>query len=76
MDKKTLQDFVSNCDVLIPCAGSLGAIHADWLKEGVTVINVGTTFCEMTNVLFLDIEGDIESCAAKYLPVPGGCRAS
>ena len=63
-DEATFRDLVSKCDILISCAGSPGAIHADWLKEGVIVINVGTTFCETTNALLLDIEGDIESRAA------------
>jgi 5,10-methylene-tetrahydrofolate dehydrogenase/methenyl tetrahydrofolate cyclohydrolase len=71
-DEGTFRDLVSKCDVLISCAGSPGAIHADWLKEGVIVINVGTHFCETANALLSDIEGDVESRAAKYSPVPGG----
>ena len=71
-DEATFRDLVSKCDVLISCAGSPGAIHADWLKEGVIVINVGTYFCETANALLSDIEGDVQSRAAKYSPVPGG----
>ncbi len=69
---ETLRDLVSKCDVLVSCAGSPDAIHADWLKEEVVVINVGATFCERADELLSDVEGDIGSRAAKYSPVPGG----
>ncbi len=67
-----LQDLVLKCNVLVSCAGSPNAIHGDWLKEGVVVINVGATFCKRTDALLSDVDGDVGSRVAKYSPVPGG----
>jgi len=72
VDKAAFQSLVGQADVVVSCAGDPGAIQASWLKDGVEVINIGTTFCEKSDSLLSDIEGDIGSKAARYSPVPGG----
>mmetsp|Transcript_18750 Transcript_18750/g.28428 ORF Transcript_18750/g.28428 Transcript_18750/m.28428 type:complete len:678 (-) Transcript_18750:90-2123(-) len=72
VDKVALQSMVGQADVVVTCAGNPGAIQASWLKDGVEVINVGTTFCDKADALLSDVEGDIEAKANRYSPVPGG----
>lgn len=72
VDKKTFQGLVGQADVVVTCAGDPGAIQAAWLKDGAEVINIGTTFCEKSDGLLSDVEGDIGGKAARYSPVPGG----
>eukprot|EP00984_Skeletonema_dohrnii_P002974 scaffold1010_cov117-Skeletonema_dohrnii-CCMP3373.AAC.5 len=72
VDKDTFQGLVGQADVVVTCAGSPGCVQADWLKDGAEVVNIGTTFCEKTDALLSDVEGDIESKATRYSPVPGG----
>mmetsp|Transcript_11751 Transcript_11751/g.21690 ORF Transcript_11751/g.21690 Transcript_11751/m.21690 type:complete len:206 (+) Transcript_11751:586-1203(+) len=72
VDKETLKELVGQADILVSCAGSPGALQAEWLKDGVGVINVGTTFSESQDCLLPDIEGDVASKASRYSPVPGG----
>lgn len=72
VNKSTFQDLVGQADVVVTCAGKPGAIQASWLKVGAEVINVGTTFCEQSDKLLPDVEGDTGVKAARYSPVPGG----
>lgn len=72
VDGTTLRDAVGRADVLVTCAGSPGAVEADWLKEGAEVINVGTSFCEDMDALLSDVGGDVAAKAKRYSPVPGG----
>lgn len=72
VDEVSFRDLVGRADIVISCVGTPGVIHASWLKEKVIVINVGTTFCAKSDTLLSDIEGDIESRAEKWSPVPGG----
>lgn len=72
VDKDTFQTLVGSADVLVTSAGHPGAIQASWLKDGVEVINIGTTFSEEADSLLSDVEGDIASKASRYSPVPGG----
>lgn len=72
VDEALLHDLVGQADVVVTCAGAPGAIQASWLKDGVEVINVGTTFCAENDCLVSDFEGDISEKAARYSPVPGG----
>lgn len=72
VDTNTFKSLVGSADVLVTCAGSPGAVQASWLKEGVEVINIGTTFSEEADSLLSDVEGDIASKASRYSPVPGG----
>lgn len=72
VDKETFQNLVGKADVVVTCAGNPGAVQASWLKDGAEVINIGTTFDAASDSLLSDVEGDIESKAARYSPVPGG----
>lgn len=72
VDPSAFRRLVGQADVLVTCAGSPGAVKADWIKEGAAVINVGTTFCEETDALLSDVEGDVGSRAGRHSPVPGG----
>jgi len=67
-----LKELVGQADILVTCAGNPGCIDAEWLKEGVEVINVGTTFSEDFDCLVSDVKGDIGSKASRFSPVPGG----
>ena len=67
-----LKNLVGSADVVVTCAGDPSAVHADWLKDGCEVVNIGTTFCEDKDSLLSDVEGDIVAKAKRYSPVPGG----
>lgn len=72
VDPAALRGMAGRADVLVACAGSPGVVKAEWIKEGADVINVGTTFCEETDALLPDVEGDVGSRAGRHSPVPGG----
>lgn len=64
--------YVKQADILISAVGKPGLIKSEWIKEGSTVIDVGTTRLENGA-----ITGDIEFAGAKeraawITPVPGG----
>jgi methylenetetrahydrofolate dehydrogenase (NADP+)/methenyltetrahydrofolate cyclohydrolase len=64
--------FVKQADILVSAVGKPGLIKSEWIKEGSTVIDVGTTRLENGT-----ITGDIEFAGAKeraawITPVPGG----
>lgn len=69
--RELLETLVGNSDVIISCAGRPGLVLAEWIK-GAEVINVGTTFCDETDSLQSDVQGDIDAYASRCSPVPGG----
>jgi methylenetetrahydrofolate dehydrogenase (NADP+) / methenyltetrahydrofolate cyclohydrolase len=68
------RDLAAVCrraDVLIAAVGRAGLVQGDWVKEGATVIDVGT------NRTDAGLTGDVEFAgasarAARITPVPGG----
>jgi len=69
---QSLETLLQKADTVISCAGSPGLLKTKWLKQGAVVINVGTTFCEETNSLRSDFDGDLANVAGRFSPVPGG----
>lgn len=67
-----LESLVRTADVVVSCAGHPGLLKSEWLKPGAEVVNVGTTFIDEKDGLVSDFDGDLNICAAKYSPVPGG----
>lgn len=65
---KNLPDIVRRADVVVACVGRAKFVQADWLKEGVVLVDAGYN---EGNVGDIDLENCIEKCSA-YTPVPGG----
>jgi methylenetetrahydrofolate dehydrogenase (NADP+)/methenyltetrahydrofolate cyclohydrolase/formyltetrahydrofolate synthetase len=42
--REDLAQSVSEADIIIAAAGCPGLVKSAWLKEGVTAVDVGTTF--------------------------------
>lgn len=69
---KDLADEVSRADVVVAALGRPHAIRGAWIKEGATVIDVGTNRLE-NGKLVGDVEFEPASArAAAITPVPGG----
>jgi methylenetetrahydrofolate dehydrogenase (NADP+)/methenyltetrahydrofolate cyclohydrolase len=68
------RDLAATCrraDVLVAAAGSPGLITADMVREGATVIDVGTNRTEDGLTGDVDFEG-VREVAGAITPVPGG----
>jgi methylenetetrahydrofolate dehydrogenase (NADP+) / methenyltetrahydrofolate cyclohydrolase len=68
---RDLAEVCRRADVLIAAVGRAGLVQGDWVKEGATVIDVGT------NRTDAGLTGDVEFAgasarAARITPVPGG----
>ena len=62
-------------DILIAAAGQAAMVKADWVKQGATVIDVGTN--RVTTAEGVRLVGDVDFAAAREVagaitPVPGG----
>jgi len=75
---KNLAEITSKADILIAALGKPQFVTADMVKEGATVIDVGTTRLPSTETksgfkLFGDVKFDEVSKKCSYItPVPGG----
>jgi len=68
---KNLEKKTSKADLLISCAGVPGLITEDNIKEGATIIDIGTTLVE--GKLFGDVDLEsVKSKASFVTPVPNG----
>lgn len=69
---KDLKEITKRADILIVAIGKKQFIHADYVKEGAVVIDVGMHRDE-NNKLCGDVAFDeVESIASAITPVPGG----
>ena len=57
-----------SADIVVGCVGKPNFIQADWLKEGVVLVDAGYN---KGNVGDIDLENCISKSSA-YTPVPGG----
>ena len=65
------EEIIKKADILITGIGSPGYIKGDWVKDGVVVIDAGTS--ESENKLTGDVDFASVSSKASYItPVPGG----
>lgn len=65
---ENLQEIVKTADIVVGAVGKPKFIKADWLKEGVVLIDAGYN---EGNVGDIDLE-NAESICSAYTPVPGG----
>lgn len=65
---ENLKDIVKKADIVVGAVGKPKFIEADWLKDGVTIIDAGYN---AGNVGDIDVDGAKDRSYA-YTPVPGG----
>jgi len=66
-----MEALIGQADVVVGCCGQPGLIQGKWIKEGATVIDVGTT--EVEGKLVGDVEFEAARKRAQFItPVPGG----
>ena len=66
-----MEQYISESDIVIGCAGQPGLIKGSWINPGSIVIDVGTT--EINGKLVGDVEFEEAKTRAKFItPVPGG----
>jgi methylenetetrahydrofolate dehydrogenase (NADP+) / methenyltetrahydrofolate cyclohydrolase len=68
---RDLAEVCRRADVLVAAVGRAGLVRGDWVKEGATVIDVGTNRTEAGLTGDVDFEGARER-ARLITPVPGG----
>jgi len=69
-DDKTMRTLIKNADVIISGVGVPGLITSDMIKEGVVLIDAGTS--EQSGKLVGDIDPACADKASFVTPVPGG----
>ena len=65
---KNLPEVLRSADIVVGCVGKPNFIQADWLKEGVVLVDAGYNKGNVGDI-------DLENCKLKssaYTPVPGG----
>lgn len=65
---KNLPEVLRSADIVVGCVGKPNFIQADWLKEGVVLVDAGYNKGNVGDI-------DLENCISKsssYTPVPGG----
>jgi len=67
---KNLAEHTRRADLLVVAAGSPYLIKADMVKEGASIIDVGTT--RLGGKIVGDVDFDLVSRKANVTPVPGG----
>ena len=67
---KNLAKVTENADVIISAVGKAGIIKPNMIKDGVVLIDAGTT--EVSGELRGDIDSECYAKASYYTPVPGG----
>lgn len=65
---KDLPDIIRRADIVVGAVGKPKYIQADWIKEGVILIDAGYN---EGNIGDIDLENAVKKCSA-YTPVPGG----
>lgn len=65
---RNLPEVLRRADIVVGAVGIPKFIQADWLKEGVVLVDAGYN---PGNVGDIDLENAIQMCSA-YTPVPGG----
>ena len=68
---RDLAEVCRRADVLVAAVGRAGLVRGDWVKEGATVIDVGTNRTDAGLTGDVDFEGARER-ARLITPVPGG----
>ena len=69
---------VRRADIVVAAAGKAGMVHAEWLKPGAVVIDVGTnSVADASKKTGYRLVGDVDfegamRVASKVTPVPGG----
>ena len=65
---KNLPEVLRSAEIVVGCVGKPNFIQADWLKEGVVLVDAGYNKGNVGDI-------DLENCKSKssaYTPVPGG----
>ena len=65
---KNLPEVLRSADIVVGCVGKPNFIQADWLKDGVVLVDAGYNKGNIGDI-------DLENCKSKssaYTPVPGG----
>ncbi len=65
---KNLPEVLRSADIVVGCVGKPNFIQADWLKDGVVLVDAGYNKGNVGDI-------DLENCKSKssaYTPVPGG----
>ncbi|MBM3272129.1 bifunctional 5,10-methylenetetrahydrofolate dehydrogenase/5,10-methenyltetrahydrofolate cyclohydrolase [Candidatus Kaiserbacteria bacterium] len=70
VDKGDSYEPLSTADIVVSGAGVPGLIQSDMIKEGVVLIDAGTS--ELGGKVVGDIDPECEEKASVYTPVPGG----
>lgn len=72
VDRKTPNpaEVCSKADILISAAGSPYLVKKDWVKEGVVIVDVGTS--ELGGKIVGDIDPEVYQKAGTVTPSPGG----
>ena len=66
-----MEEYLSEADIVVGCAGQPGLIKGSWINPGSIVIDVGTT--EVNGKLAGDVDFDEAKMRARFItPVPGG----
>jgi methylenetetrahydrofolate dehydrogenase (NADP+) / methenyltetrahydrofolate cyclohydrolase len=67
---KELENYTKKADIIISGAGRPGLITSDMVKDGVVVIDAGTS--EAAGKLAGDVLSEVSKKASLFTPVPGG----
>lgn len=71
-----LKDLCRRADVVVVAAGVPGLVKPDWVKRGTIVVNVGTTFNELNEVLLTDTEEAVQRMAGVMVTPTPRCEWS
>jgi len=70
-----LTEFIKKADIVISGAGKPGLISSEMVKDGVIIMDAGTTkpgFVATKPGFFGDVDPDVKEKASLFTPVPGG----
>jgi methylenetetrahydrofolate dehydrogenase (NADP+)/methenyltetrahydrofolate cyclohydrolase len=65
-----LKDALHEADIVVTGAGAAGLIGKDDVKQGVVIIDIGTS--ELGGSLAGDVRPEVAEVASLFTPVPGG----
>jgi len=69
-DEGNLKDALREADIVVTGAGAAGLIGKDDVKQGVVIIDIGTS--ELGGSLTGDVHPEVAEAASLFTPVPGG----